>query len=92
MPKQHRDDFGQLFVVTHTKSECEPPCPIHAPSKHLMANFKQRWKKDGSSIERVCDHGLGHPDPDDKVYKNKSVAHLCDGCCMFVSRKKKEEK
>lgn len=94
-PKQHKDDFGQLFVVTHTKSECEAPCPVHAPSKHRMSDFPQRWKKDGVSMERVCTHGYGHPDPDDKVSRLRVGPHLCDGCCMFgparLAMKKPEE-
>jgi hypothetical protein len=30
-------------------------------------------------MERICPHGVGHPDPDD-VFATDTV-HGCDGCC-----------
>jgi hypothetical protein len=41
-------------------------------------------------MERVCEHGVGHPDPDHVShirrvkgddYANVDAIHGCDGCC-----------
>jgi hypothetical protein len=33
-------------------------------------------------MERVCPHGVGHPDPDDiNVILGPEKVHGCDGCC-----------
>jgi hypothetical protein len=34
-------------------------------------------------MERLCPHGLAHPDPDDYLVRTQEVgtAHPCDGCC-----------
>jgi hypothetical protein len=34
-------------------------------------------------MERVCSHGVGHPDPDwCAVSPDASTLHRCDGCCQ----------
>lgn len=58
-------------------------CCIHHPSNHHMQLWPQNWRGDRGIMERICPHGIGHPDPDDlKCRKNvvESV-HGCDGCC-----------
>lgn len=30
-------------------------------------------------MERMCPHGIGHPDPDEITL---DVVHGCDGCCI----------
>ena len=38
-------------------------------------------------MERLCEHGIGHPDPDDASWRkdntpnNADTIHGCDGCC-----------
>ena len=37
-------------------------------------------------MERLCPHGIGHPDPDDLAWQAQQgrahlAAHACDGCC-----------
>lgn len=37
-------------------------------------------------IERICSHGIGHPDPDSAAFIEQSghddpSVHGCDGCC-----------
>jgi hypothetical protein len=37
-------------------------------------------------MERICPHGVGHPDPDDAAYhirigQGYKTIHGCDGCC-----------
>lgn len=36
------------------------------------------WRDDRSFMERICPHGVGHPDPDDE---HADPIHGCDGCC-----------
>jgi hypothetical protein len=64
---------------------------IHNPSDHAMRGFPTHfrmpmpWDIKGPHTERICPHGVGHPDPDDYEYwlsrgQNYGV-HGCDGCC-----------
>lgn len=33
-------------------------------------------------MERICPHGVGHPDPDEiDLEVNAKGIHGCDGCC-----------
>lgn len=32
-------------------------------------------------MERICPHGVGHPDPD-CMYAKRDTVHGCDGCCL----------
>ena len=43
-------------------------------------------------MERVCKHGVGHPDPDDAAYNDRTGngflnVHGCDGCCQKSKKK-----
>jgi hypothetical protein len=76
----------------HKAADCTGRhCVIHDPSDHAMASFKTNWRHGGMfdikppHMERICPHGVGHPDPDDVAFwhsrgENVSV-HGCDGCC-----------
>lgn len=81
---------GQL-LFTHPKAHCASEhCVIHKPSDHAMKDFPTHWRADRRLMERICPHGVGHPDPDaiafirrtrgDKAAEVESV-HGCDGCC-----------
>lgn len=73
------DDYGQLIVNVHLPNQCRNDyCTIHNPSQHSMIGFPQRWRQDRGFMERMCPHGIGHPDPDDIII---SRVHGCDGCC-----------
>lgn len=73
------DDYGHVIVNVHEPNQCIGDyCTIHRPSAHSMAGFPQRWRQDRHMMERICPHGIGHPDPDD-IVTNK--VHGCDGCC-----------
>ena len=37
------------------------------------------WRYDRNFMERICVHGVGHPDPDGA---DADPLHACDGCCM----------
>lgn len=79
-------------VFVHTRDKCDgPPCVIHSPSHHSMSEFPTFWRGDRGLMERVCAHGVGHPDPDDLAFKRRKfgnhyskyafASHGCDGCC-----------
>ena len=83
---------GQKIFV-HDKSECSGKfCVIHNPSDHKMKNWPTHWRTDRKIMERMCKHGVGHPDPDDLAYRKATAKklgkdtydtgiHGCDGCC-----------
>lgn len=66
----------------HSLSACVPPCLLHAPSGHHMVEWPLNWRSDRYLMERICPHGVGHPDPDDK---NEDTVHGCCGygCCAI---------
>ncbi len=67
-------------VITHHPLErCESPCPIHRPGEHHMVTWQLHWRDDRRIFERICEHGVGHPDPD-STPEGHGV-HGCDGCC-----------
>lgn len=86
--------IGLEFV--HTAERCAgdtTPCCIHRPSDHPLNTARLLWRADLSLMERVCEHGVGHPDPDDLRYKRMVSdpdyfekfafeVHSCDGCCQ----------
>lgn len=81
-------DSGQ-HMYTHSHTQCAGrPCVIHEPTEHVMVGFRMVWRWDVALFERICPHGVGHPDPDqfwyweskDTMYK---AVHGCcsEGCC-----------
>lgn len=81
---------GQNLLV-HDRETCAGEfCPIQNPSAHSMREFPTHWRDDRALMERICPHGVGHPDPDDIAFKRTSKGeefahdesiHGCDGCC-----------
>jgi hypothetical protein len=78
----------------HGPRFCEgQDCPIHHPSQHHMRDWPLNWRGDRQLAERICPHGIGHPDPDhmDRVHRlldegvhlgvDPDAVHGCDGCC-----------
>lgn len=82
----------------HDGALCEGfPCPFHAPSDHHMVDWPMIVRLDKEAIvERTCEHGTGHPDPDSLAYYRRVAQlgmsftpadaealgiHGCDGCC-----------
>lgn len=86
---------GQKLNV-HEKKDCRGEhCVIHNPSDHHMKDYPTNWRPDRYLMERICPHGVGHPDPDDIKFKMDnymggrfpehiiaSTIHGCDGCCI----------
>lgn len=82
----------EKLVGVHPESACAGRgCSLHHPSDHHMKGWPLNWRNDRYLMERICPHGIGHPDPDDLAYKRSAVAfdhtwsgdgsHGCDGCC-----------
>lgn len=77
----------------HPRSRCVLdliPCIFHSPTAHKMSEWPYNLRETGL-VERMCAHGVGHPDPDsaafmDDFYGIKKreygyMRHGCDGCC-----------
>lgn len=79
------------LVGVHEPSACEGHgCWVHHPSEHHMKDWPVVWRTGKGVIERICPHGVGHPDPDDMAFIERSYGkatadtmsvHGCDGCC-----------
>lgn len=91
MTNTYTTGTGQTLYGVHEKDSCySDHCPIHNPSDHPMKDFPTHWRDDRMLMERICPHGVGHPDPDhlagiltflptDTVHAE--MVHGCDGCC-----------
>lgn len=78
---------GMVLWNVHPATACAGRgCPIHHPSQHRLVEWSLIWRDDAGKFERVCTHGVGHPDPDDLAYKLSigidQGIHGCDGCCQ----------
>ena len=97
--KHHKQEGAAYWadkLVFHSPGKCAGQfCTMHNLSDHHMRSFPQLWRYDRGIMERVCPHGVGHPDPDDfkcKTIKGESV-HGCDGCChpkVYAERTERE--
>lgn len=87
-------DHPEAKVRTHSPDLCGGTfCALHNPSDHPLKdkNMTLRLDKFVPIVERRCDHGIGHPDPDSIAYfasitEDEDVIryiqmHGCDGCC-----------
>jgi hypothetical protein len=80
---------GKVILRVHNRKLCEGRnCCIHNPSDHHMVNWEMNWRSDRRIMERICPHGVGHPDPDDAAFRvtigDTDTIHGCDGCCIGV--------
>ena len=56
----------------HSLEDClGEVCCIHKMTDHSMRGFPQLWREDRRIMERICPHGVGHPDPDDVVNQDR---------------------
>lgn len=82
----YRLEHSDRVIMAHPQKSCTydvGPCTIHLKTNHKMRAFPQHWRDDRGIMERICPHGIGHPDPDDlrvRTIKHEGV-HGCDGCC-----------
>ena len=92
---------GQVLRGVHKAADCQGRhCVIHDPSGHNMSDWPTNFRTGDAfdikppHMERICPHGVGHPDPDDAEYwrsRHQEVSvHGCDGCCR-LSRNEQEK-
>jgi hypothetical protein len=73
---------GEIIYNVHPQDKCAGrTCAVHNPSDHHMRDFPQHYRGDRGIMERICPHGVGHPDPDDYRSMPGWGIHGCDGCC-----------
>lgn len=78
---------GIKLVGAHEPETCAgETCVIHNQTDHSMRSFELTWRADRAIFERICPHGIGHPDPDQFEFWKKTdqmveAVHGCDGCC-----------
>lgn len=84
---------GKVDVIIHDVDQCAgEKCPFHNPSGHHMVGWPKNMRLDNRAlVERICEHGVGHPDPDSVAFfKRKGMTHMgvhgCDGCCRPASK------
>lgn len=73
----------------HDEARClsDRYCAIHRPSNHHMNGWDINIRETVLA-ERLCPHGIGHPDPDSVNWLTKVTGrtfwgtHGCDGCCQ----------
>lgn len=77
-----------ILYNVHERAECakQTYCVVHRPSFHTMTSWPLHWRDDRAIFERICEHGVGHPDPDQFDYwryigQQDLSVHGCDGCC-----------
>lgn len=81
-------ELAGASISTHAADACAGEfCCFHKPSDHPLRDADMVLRLDRDAlIERVCEHGIGHSDPDSLAWQ-KSVGlggaggHGCDGCC-----------
>lgn len=85
--------IGATVLEAHGPTRCSGEhCCIHHPSSHPLDTAPLNWRADRCLMERICPHGVGHPDPDDLDHKRRTLgdayegyafdSHGCDGCCQ----------
>jgi len=77
----------KTWLHCHVLDQCSTEvCCLHNRSDHHMRGWPQNWRSDRYQMERVCEHGVGHPDPDDYnlLTEIDDGVHGCDGCCCPV--------
>lgn len=83
---------GGHLTHVHDPRDCQGRgCAIHNhPSAHKLRNAPLNWRGDRGILERICAHGVGHPDWDAAQYlvsigRGYESVHGCDGCCLEVN-------
>lgn len=88
---------GTVWSV-HSVDKCAGEfCCVHNASPHHMRTWQLHFRTDkpGCLAERICPHGIGHPDPDSVAFIHRRLlgigadmeqytdvlTHGCDGCC-----------
>lgn len=89
MTKTFFDFMGRQLVNIHDPQRCAgQACVFHNPSEHKMRDWPICLRLT-LLVERMCEHGVGHPDPDSSAWMDRAMGHEpgtwgthgCDGCC-----------
>lgn len=72
---------GVVLHGVHELADCiGRHCVIHNPSEHRLSGAPLNWRSDTQVMERICPHGIGHPDPDHIAYvRSLTPEHDCEG-------------
>lgn len=76
------------LTSAHSYEACAgSPCVLHNPTRHNLSSYPMLWRDDRGIVERICKHGVGHPDPDEWNFWARrngmyEQVHGCCGCCM----------
>lgn len=82
-------ETGQRVTNVHSHAKCAGErCIFHSPTDHSMRGWQMHMRETGL-VERICTHGIGHPDPDSAAFMDRLWCqpvgtwsiHGCDGCC-----------
>jgi hypothetical protein len=77
---------GIVLKHVHSKLDCKGPyCTVHKMSDHHMRSFPQIWNPIVVAMQRVCEHGKRHTDPDEinnDIFVKMDHDSDCDGCCV----------
>ena len=83
---EHSDE---VLESVHDSTVCVgQACAIHRMTDHSMRSFPQHWRSDRKMVERICTHGVGHPDPDERP--DLDTVHGCDGCCAMTEHQRQQ--
>lgn len=80
-----KDDI--LLHQVHSYSVCRGrECIIHRPDRRDSDLWPLLWREDRGIFERICPHGVGHPDRAQRDYwlrteQEHNFIHGCDFCC-----------
>lgn len=76
-------EHSDVFLRVHEEGQCKGEyCTAHNRSDHSMRSFPQHFRWDRMLMERICPHGVGHPDVDEiDLDVNGRGSHGCCGCC-----------
>jgi hypothetical protein len=97
LSSKDQDEIFQELNLKNTHPETEEcrtyGCCIHNVTNHHMKSWMQNWRNDRKMMERICPHGIGHPDPDhmswfERTHGKEAASyegiHGCDGCCSVT--------
>lgn len=74
---------GTRLVNIHSSSRCAGEwCVIHNPLD-TYDRSRLHWRSDRGILEVICDHGVGHPVPEQHEYimSTQGEGGLIHGCC-----------
>jgi hypothetical protein len=81
-------EHSPVWIMAHEPGKCAAQtCTLHNRTDHGMRAFMQHWREDRGLMERICPHGVGHPDPDQWDYlvmtygKRAAKVEFVHGCC-----------